>query len=218
MAYFPMFVDITGQKCLIIGGGRVALRKVQVLLDFGAQVVVVAKEISEEIRKLVQNDDGSATGLFLYEKEFEDKDIEGAALVVVATNNNELNARISGLCNNAGVPVNVVDDKEKCSFIFPSYVKEGDLVGAFSSGGNSPVLAKYLKDKTTDFLTSDLGQLNEQLGKWRPLVIERISGDSGRKAVFERILEDFLETGNVPQDDEIEEIISDTTTFRHKNF
>ncbi len=218
MAYFPMFVDITGQKCLIIGGGRVALRKVQVLLDFGAQVVVVAKEISEEIRKLVQNDDGSATGLFLYEKEFEDKDIEGAALVVVATNNNELNARISGLCNNAGVPVNVVDDKEKCSFIFPSYVKEGDLVGAFSSGGNSPVLAKYLKDKTTDFLTSDLGQLNEQLGKWRPLVIERISGESGRKTVFERILEDFLETGNVPQDDEIEEIISDTTTFRHKNF
>jgi uroporphyrin-III C-methyltransferase/precorrin-2 dehydrogenase/sirohydrochlorin ferrochelatase/precorrin-2 dehydrogenase/sirohydrochlorin ferrochelatase len=213
-----MFVDITGQKCLIIGGGRVALRKVQVLLDFGAQVVVVAKEISEEIRKLVQNDDGSATGLFLYEKEFEDKDIEGAALVVVATNNNELNARISGLCNNAGVPVNVVDDKEKCSFIFPSYVKEGDLVGAFSSGGNSPVLAKYLKDKTTDFLTSDLGQLNEQLGKWRPLVIERISGESGRKTVFERILEDFLETGNVPQDDEIEEIISDTTTFRHKNF
>ncbi len=203
MPYFPMFVDITGQKCLVVGGGRVALRKVQVLLDFDANVLVVAKEISDDIKAIAEELEQSPVRLILQEKEFGEPDMEGAALVVVATSDNALNSRISVLCRHKGIPVNVVDDKEKCSFIFPSYVKEGDLVGAFSSGGNSPVLAKYLKDKTGDFLTPELGELNDLLGEWRSTVIDKVPDESGRKAVFERILDSYIATGKLPSEAEI---------------
>ncbi len=207
MAYFPMFVDITGQKCLVVGGGRVALRKVQVLLDFDAKILVVAKEISDDIKAIAAGHENASDSLFLQEKEFEEDDIEGAALVVVATNDNSLNGGISALCRKKGIPVNVVDDKEKCSFIFPSYIKEKDLVGAFSSGGNSPVIAKYLKDKASTFLTSDIGELNDILGKWRPKIIDKIDCESSRKRVFERIVDSFIETGVLPSDDEIRSTI-----------
>ena len=191
MAYFPMFVDITGQKCLIVGGGRVAKRKVQVLLDFGARVVLVAKEISDDIKEIAseKSEDGNIS---LHEKEFEDTDIEGAMIVVVATGDKKLNDHIYALCREKRIPINVVDVKEMCSFIFPSYVREGNLVGAFSSSGNSPVLAKYLKDKTSAFLTKDLGELNEYLGQLRPQVFESIKDEPGRKACYEKILEEYL--------------------------
>lgn len=203
MPYFPMFVDITGQKCLVVGGGRVALRKVQVLLDFSANVLVVAKEITDDIKTIAEELEQSPVRLILQEKEFEETDIEGTSIVVVATSDNHLNARISALCHQKGIPVNVVDDKEKCSFIFPSYVKEGDLVGAFSSGGNSPVLAKYLKDKTTGFLTPGLGELNDLLGEWRMTIINQMPDESGRKAVFKRILDFYIKSGKLPSEDEI---------------
>lgn len=203
MAYFPMYVDITEQKCLVVGGGRVALRKVQVLLDFGANVFVVAKEISGDIKAKAKELEQSPERLILHEKEFEENELKGASLVIVATSDNALNARISALCHQKGIPVNVVDDKEKCSFIFPSYVKEGNLVGAFSSGGNSPVLAKYLKDKTSDFLTPGLGKLNDLLGEWRSTIINKVPDEAGRKAVFERILDYYIASGKLPSEAEI---------------
>ena len=230
MAYFPMFVDITDKKCLVVGGGKVALRKVQVLMDFGADVLVVADRICDDINKLcdekqevkiqcIGNSDKKNENLetieikrfrgslSLLEKKFEDSDIKGKLLVVAATSDDELNARISSLCRAAKIPVNVVDDKEKCSFIFPSYIKEKNLVGAFSSGGNSPVLATYMKNKMSDVLTSQMGELNETFGKLRPKIIKKFPEEKDRKAFFGRIIELAGKEGRVPNDSEIEEML-----------
>lgn len=197
MAYFPMFVDLTGQKCLVVGGGKVALRKVQVLLDFDAVVHVVAREISEDILRI------SDERLFLEEREFAESDIEGCALVVVATDEGGFNQRISELCRGRHIPVNVVDDKEKCSFIFPSYVKEKNLVGAFTSSGNSPVLAQYIKDKASEIITPRLGELNEALGTLRPMILDEVKDEKTRKIVFKRIIEEAIAKDEIPTEREI---------------
>ncbi len=183
MAYFPMFVDLNDEDCLIVGGGIVALRKVKVLLDFGARVHLVAKTISEEIREIEKSTDR----LFLEERAFDPEEARGYKLVVVATNDNDLNERISNICKFRSIPVNVVDDKEKCSFIFPSYLKSGDVVGAFSSGGKSPYLTQYLRDKMKDSITPDIGQINDRLGEIREKIKETYPDEKERMKVLKKM-------------------------------
>jgi len=203
MAYFPMFVDLTDANCLIVGGGTVALRKVQVLLDFGARVHVIAKEISMEIAALSEETDH----LLLEQREFTPFDLQDRKLVVVSTSNSELNSQISTMCKEGGIPVNVVDDKEKCTFIFPSYVKEQNLVGAFSSGGNSPALTQYLKNKNKEILTPRLGELNEMLGRWRGPITDLFPLESSRKSAFEQLIDYALCYDGIPSDEEVEELL-----------
>ncbi len=187
MAYFPMYVDITNKDCLIVGGGKVALRKVEVLLDFKAKVCVVAEEVCEQIKTL--EDEGKITVL---EREFKDKDIEKRFLVVAATNQKELNHRVSMLASQKNIPVNAVDQIEDCYFIFPAYVKERELVAAFSSSGKSPVTAQYLKKKEKEILTPRLGEINDYLGAIRQEIIEKYDDEKQRKAAFKEILEKAL--------------------------
>lgn len=163
MAYFPMFIDIEKKKCLVAGGGTVALRKVRVLLDFGAQVMVVAPQIDSQILRLTGN-------VCVKERTFEPEDLKECVLVVAATDDAAENHRIAQLARENNIPVNAVDQQEDCSFIFPSYLKHQDLVGAFSSAGNSPVLTQYLKEALKDILTEELGQINGYMGSIRPAV------------------------------------------------
>lgn len=203
MAYFPMFVDLTDANCLVVGGGSVALRKVNVLLDFGAKVHVIAKEISVDLAALSEETDH----LLLEQREFTPFDLQDRKLVIVATSDNELNGQIYMMCSEGGIPVNVVDDQEKCSFIFPSYIKEQNLVGAFSSGGNSPALTQYLKNKEKEILTPRLGELNEVLGRWRQPIKELFPLESSRKSAFEQLIDYALCYDGIPTDEEIEELL-----------
>ena len=203
MAYFPMFVDLTDANCLVVGGGSVALRKVNVLLDFGAKVHVIAKEISMDLAALSEETDH----LLLEQREFTPFDLQDRKLVIVATSDNELNGQIYMMCSEEGIPVNVVDDQEKCSFIFPSYIKEQNLVGAFSSGGNSPALTQYLKNKEKEILTPRLGELNEVLGRWRQPIKELFPLESSRKSAFEQLIDYALCYDGIPTDEEIEELL-----------
>jgi len=203
MAYFPMFVDLTDANCLVVGGGSVALRKVNVLLDFGAKVHVIAKEISMDLAALSEETDH----LLLEQREFTPFDLQYRKLVIVATSDNELNGQIYMMCSEGGIPVNVVDDQEKCSFIFPSYIKEQNLVGAFSSGGNSPALTQYLKNKEKEILTPRLGELNEVLGRWRQPIKELFPLESSRKSAFEQLIDYALCYDGIPTDEEIEELL-----------
>ncbi|WP_294239933.1 precorrin-2 dehydrogenase/sirohydrochlorin ferrochelatase family protein [Pseudobutyrivibrio sp.] len=203
MAYFPMFVDLTDANCLVIGGGSVALRKVNVLLDFGAKVHVIAKEISMDLAALSEETDH----LLLEQREFTPFDLQDRKLVIVATSDNELNGQIYMMCSEGGIPVNVVDDQEKCSFIFPSYIKEQNLVGAFSSGGNSPALTQYLRNKEKEILTPRLGELNEVLGRWRQPIKELFPLESSRKSAFEQLIDYALCYDGIPTDEEIEELL-----------
>jgi len=210
MAYFPMFVDMTKRECLIVGGGNVAYRKVIVMLDFGAKVTVVAEDICDELRKLTIDDIASEdkTGSYTANKEnritfikrrFERKDCDGMEMVIAATDDNALNHEIAEYCKAKDIMVNAVDQKADCSFIFPSYIKEKNLVAAFSSGGNSPVLTQYLKGKEQEILTPFLGELNEYMGQIREKVIAQYDTEAERKRVFKEILCAAIDNGGIPE-------------------
>lgn len=210
MAYFPMFVDMTERECLIVGGGNVAYRKVIVMLDFGAKVTVVAEDICDELRKLTIDDIASEdkTGSYTANKEnritfikrrFERKDCDGMEMVIAATDDSALNHEIAEYCKANGIMVNAIDQKADCSFIFPSYIKEKNLVAAFSSGGNSPVLTQYLKGKEQEILTPFLGELNEYMGQIREKVIAQYDTEAERKRVFKEILCAAIDNGRIPE-------------------
>ena len=210
MAYFPMFVDMTERECLIVGGGNVAYRKVMVMLDFGAKVTVVAEDICDELRKLTIDDTASEgkTDSYTANKEnritfikrrFKRKDCDGMEMVIAATDDNALNHEIAEYCKAKGIMVNAVDQKADCSFIFPSYIKEKNLVAAFSSGGNSPVLTQYLKGKEQEILTPFLGELNEYMGQIREKVIAEYDTEAERKRVFKEILCAAIDNGRIPE-------------------
>lgn len=210
MAYFPMFVDMTKRECLIVGGGNVAYRKVIVMLDFGAKVTVVAEDICDELRKLTIDDIASKdkSGSYTANKEnritfikrrFERKDCDGMEMVIAATDDNALNHEIAEYCKAKDIMVNAVDQKADCSFIFPSYIKEKNLVAAFSSGGNSPVLTQYLKGKEQEILTPFLGELNEYMGQIREKVIAQYDTEAERKRVFKEILCAAIDNGRIPE-------------------
>jgi precorrin-2 dehydrogenase/sirohydrochlorin ferrochelatase len=148
--YYPVFLDIAGKPVVIIGGGEVALRKVEGLLDAGAQVTVVSPELYPELRGLVEE------GRVRYEgREYRRGDLEGYALAFVASDDRSANAAVAREGRERGVWVNAVDDPERCDFIMPSIVQRGDFIVAISTSGGSPAMARKLREEMAGFLTDD---------------------------------------------------------------
>lgn len=208
MAYFPMFLDISGRKCLVVGGGKVALRKVLVLLDFDARVTVVARKISDEIRNLPVD---------VCERDYAEADIKACVLVVAATDDTNVNHKVAETAKRYHIPVNAVDQPEDCTFIFPAYVKRKNVVGAFSSSGNSPVLTQYLKEETKKVLTDELGTINEYMGSIRGIVKESLATERERKNAYRLVLEELLRRNEAGQElqlpeSELQGILEQTAT------
>ena len=167
MKYYPVFMDINDKKCVVIGGGEVAARKVKRLLECGAQVSVVSPELHPELVTL-KNDQR----IFHISSVYESKDIDGAAMIIGATDDEEINAAVSQDASVKGIPVNIVDDPQKCDFILPSIVERGDLVIAIGTGGNSPALARHLREELEsrygveyEIFLRILGRLRSQMAK-----------------------------------------------------
>ncbi len=200
MSYFPMFIDLEGRKCLVAGGGKVAYRKVKVLKDFGADIVIIAPEITTDIFQM--------ENVQCIQKAFEKKDLENMELVVAATGNKELNHQISQECRKLKIPVNAVDQTEDCDFIFPSYVKQGEVTGAFTSGGQSPVVTQYLKKQAQSYVTEYIGQMAQCLGDIREEVKLQINAEKHRKRLYQNILLKGLESGQIPSQEEVKKEIA----------
>ena len=137
MRYYPLFLDITGRKCVVVGGGNVAERKVERLLDCGARVEVVGKSLTPLLA--AWNGEGKVVHR---DADYEDSCLVGAFLVIGATDDGAVNGRVATDARALGIPVNIVDDPARCDFILPSIVERGDLSIAVSTGGRSPALAK----------------------------------------------------------------------------
>lgn len=144
-------------------------------------------------------DSDAADRITIIKRRFDRKDCNGMEMVIVATDDNALNHEIAEYCKANGIMVNAVDQKADCSFIFPSYIKEKNLVAAFSSGGNSPVLTQYLKGKEQEILTPFLGELNEYMGQIREKVIAQYDTEAERKRVFKEILCAAIDNGKIPE-------------------
>ena len=142
MKYYPVFWDIRGKKCVIVGGGEVAARKAERLLDCGAKVFVISPKLSPELTALKEKN------LICHiAAVYTDDLIDGAALVIGATDDEKTNAQISLDARSKSIPVNIVDDPQKCDFILPSLVQRGDLAITIGTGGKSPALARHLREE-----------------------------------------------------------------------
>ena len=180
MAQIPIFMDITEKRCVVAGGGKVALRKIETLLAFGGNIFVVAPSVSEEIKQL--------EGVTWEEREYERKDLETAVLVIAATDNQSVNHNIAKDAKEKNVLVNVVNIPKESSFFFPAYTKRGDVVVACSSGGKAPVVAQYIKKKTALEMTEQLEEANDFLGAIRPQVKKKIAEVEKRRQVYQELL------------------------------
>lgn len=188
MGYFPFFVDIGMKKGVIVGGGRVAARKVEKLSAFGPHLTVIAPRIEECMRKQEELLRNTAAGSLLFcEREFRMEDLDGADFVIAAADDELLNGRISEYCMARHVPVNVVDDREKCSFLFPALVREGSLTVGISTEGKSPLTASHVKEEICRILPAGVGRIIDLMGQIRPYVMEMKVEESVRKEILEKL-------------------------------
>ncbi|MBI4304097.1 MAG: bifunctional precorrin-2 dehydrogenase/sirohydrochlorin ferrochelatase [Chloroflexi bacterium] len=147
--YYPMFLNITGKSCVVVGGGEVALRKVKILLEHGAKVEVISPELCPELEKLARTDT-----VKVLQREYRARDLNGAFIAIAATDNDEVNRKVVQEARERTVLLNVVDKPEDCDFIVPSYLRRGDVTIAVSTGGRSPALARKLRTE----LEKDFGE------------------------------------------------------------
>lgn len=164
MAYFPLFISLEGLPCLVIGGGRVALRKIRTLSEFGAQITVVAPEILPELEAL--------SGLRLIRRRFEEKDLEHMSLVFAASSDQECNRKAARLARKKGIRVNAADLPEECDFFFPALVKRGDVTVGISTGGRIPAVAAGVRARIEQTLAEDLTEFSQQMGDMRKKIME----------------------------------------------
>ncbi|MGM9594537.1 MAG: uroporphyrinogen-III C-methyltransferase [Candidatus Onthomonas sp.] len=188
MPHFPLFVDLTGQPILVVGGGAVALRKLQKLAPYGGSPTVVAPEILPEIAIL--------PGVTLRRRTFRVWDLlPRPALVIAATDDLAVNHRISVLCQKRHIPVNAADDPEHCSFLFPALVQQGRFSAGISTGGASPTAAACFKTQLQSLLPERLDEILDWLDAQRPAVKAAIDDQSKRAAVLRRMCFACLEKG-----------------------
>lgn len=188
MAYFPFFMDLEGREGLVVGGGAVAARKIEKLLPYGPRLTVAAPELLPEIEAL--------PGLILLRRAFAPAMLEGKRFVIAATDDRGANREIAALCRERGIPVNAVDDKEQCTFLFPALVKRGNLTAGISTAGASPSAAAWVKRRVDEAVPEDFGELLDYLASLRPVVRARVP-EERRAAVFSRLFSVCLE-GDFP--------------------
>ena len=197
MSYFPFFIELEGRPGLIVGGGTVACRKVEKLLPYGPRLTVVAPEIGPEI--------AAAEGLTLLRRSFRPEDLEGMAFVISAAP--PVNRQVAELCREKNLPVNVVDDRELCSFLFPALVNRGSLSVGISTGGASPTAAIYLKERIAALLPQNFEELLTFLDGLRPVLRAELPEESLRSEAFSRLFQSCMAVGRPLTPEEVRAIL-----------
>ncbi len=182
MAYIPIFLDVTGRECVVVGGGVVAARKVESLVDAGAHVTVVSPCLSPLIESLVAR--GSVKHIARY---YQPGDIRGCVLVYAATDDPKLHRELAAEARSLGIPVNVVDVPELCTFIAPAVVKRGALQIAISTGGAAPAFAARLRRELEDQFGTEYALILEILRAAR----QRLHADEIDPVERMRVLKDL---------------------------
>lgn len=178
----PVFMKMQGRPCLLVGGGRIALEKIRVLLDCGAAIRAVAPEALDQLKRLAQ--DGE---IILHEKEYSEADLRGVSLVIAATDDPALNHRVYSDATARGQLVNVVDDPEYCDFYFGSIVRRGPLQVAISTTGESPAFAQQLRQEIDAALPADTGSWLARLGELRRHINRVVEAGPGRISLLREL-------------------------------
>jgi precorrin-2 dehydrogenase / sirohydrochlorin ferrochelatase len=203
MGYFPVLLDLTGRRCLMVGGGPVAERRIIGLLDAGAQVTVISPRVTPALAALAA--DGRIS---LQARHYLAGDLTGVDLAFVATAAREVNQAVTREARERGVWVNAADDPAHCTFILPALVRRGDLTVAVATGGTSPALSRAIREELETYLTAEYATLAALAAEarrevraagrvvtadaWRQALgpeVRRIIVEQGRDAAKQRLLE-----------------------------
>lgn len=204
--YYPIFLNIQDKKCVVIGGGNVAWRKVCSLKEAGARVTVVSPEFCPELEKETEIERIKQK----YDKEF----LKEALVVIASTDDEEVNKRIYSDAMEKGILVNVVDKPEFCSFIVPSSMVRGDLCISISTGGASPALARNIREYLEKQFGNEYDEFTKLLSEMRRKVLSEIVDESIRRDILQQIaaldmLEVVKERGILEAKKRMLEIISE---------
>ena len=159
---FPVMLDLSVRPCLVVGGGAVAERKIEGLLEAGARVTVVSPSLTHRLLGL------AADARFRWRpREYVAGDVEGFVLVMVATDDRSVNAAVAAACRERGILINCADDPVRCDFILPSVLKRGALTVTVSTGGASPTMARLVREELEALLPGDVAELTDVMAEVR---------------------------------------------------
>ncbi|UCC43171.1 MAG: bifunctional precorrin-2 dehydrogenase/sirohydrochlorin ferrochelatase [Candidatus Zixiibacteriota bacterium] len=183
--YMPINISMKKRRCLVVGGGPVALRKAENLMDYETDLTVIAPEIHEKLQYHAER--GKVT---LVKREYQSPEASGFGIVISASDDREVNKRVAADCSVAGVPVNVVDDPALCDFIFPAVVKRDCLTAAIATDGKAPFVAGHLRTIMGNIFPEHWSKLMRHAVAFRKKVRERWAEDHDRKMdCYARFLE-----------------------------
>jgi len=184
MAKYPIFLDLTGRRVLLVGGGTVAVRKAHVLLEAGARLVVVAEQAGEVLTALCVK-----SHVELIRSKYSKQYIAEAVLVIAATNNRKVNEEIYRDCQALEIFCNVVDDPELCDFFVPAVVKRGELQIAIGTDGYCPAYAGHLRKQLESVFTAEHGHFLVELERARKRIIEQVANPGERKSLLGKLVD-----------------------------
>ena len=214
MAKYPIFLELASRRVVVIGGGAVAVRKVQALLTAGARVVVVAERIDDMMTALCRDTDAE-----LIKSKYSKNYLAGALLAITATNNPQLNKQIYKDCQELEVLCNVVDVPELCDFFVPAVVKRGDLQIAIGTEGQCPAYAGHTRKKLEAIFTKQHGEFLAELEKLRKKIIQNVTDPADRKTVLGQLADDesfeyFAENGSTKWQAFAEKLVNNLPSSR----
>ena len=189
MDFLPVFLNLKGRPCAVIGGGEVAVRKVALLLEAGAQVAVYAPAICGSLGRWVKEGKVRHVG-----KEFRPEMLDGCVLAIAATDDTAVNRQVSEAAKARNIPVNIVDQPDLCTFIMPSIIDRSPVVVAVSTGGASPVLARLIRARLETLIPAGYGQLATLVSRFRDKVKQRFTYPPLRRQFWEEVLQ-----GHIPE-------------------
>ncbi len=184
MDYFPVFLKLKAQPCLVVGAGEIAARKIDLLGRAHADITVIADKIGDTVQNMQDK-----YQLKIHQKYFSPEDVENFRLVISATDNMSTNILVADSADKHNIPVNVVDNPDLCSFIFPAIIDRSPVIAAVSSGGASPVLVRLLRARIESLIPSAFGSLANLANKFRSQVKQQITEPAQRRIFWENILQ-----------------------------
>jgi len=201
MAKYPIFLEVSGRRVVLIGGGAIAARKAEPLLKAGARLVVVAERTGEAMRELCRGTTAGSTGSTsspqvsspqaeMIEGRYSKDYLSGAMLAIAATDDDKLNQRIYKDCQELEILCNVVDSPVLCDFFVPAVVKRGDLQIAICTEGHSPAYAGHIRKKIEKIFTEKHGEFLAELEAIREHIIEEVTDPAERKALSGKLVDD----------------------------
>ena len=184
MSFYPVFIELEGQKVLVVGGGRVAQRKVETLLQFGASIQIISRDLTHKLKELVKAKEIHHIG-----EEFRDEHLDNAFLVIAATYDKQLNQKISESARKRHMLINAVDQPADCNFIVPSIVNRGNLLIAISTSGKSPAFAKKIRKQLEAQFGNEYEVFLTLMGRLREDVLSMGLSQSDNSRIFHEIVD-----------------------------